>query len=780
MKRYLSLTAVILSLIMLSLAIIPAAGAEFSGEDRVIVVLDPGHGGTGEPSPYNYSEASYNMRVAQYMKAALESDPSFIVYLTNEDYNTDPSHYERAVFADSVNADIMISIHFNSTVNTATRGIEAWTSVIERYDLANLGQMFVDYAVKAVPALPVSGVYQRKDSAGFYWNESYQWDVEGDPTSGMLSDYYGIITWGLKFGVPTFIIEEMYLSNAEDTALATDENLQLIAKAQAQALIDYYTGHEHTYGEVQVDVPLTCITVGKQSSHCTVCGHRKNVSTIADAPDPDAHYYRMENENDPDGAWTCVYTESLIKKAKIEYTAHSGDSVPEGVDAALPIVNSTGTVTVPTAQTQTQTPTPAPVTPTVTEPQVGEDGHIHSYRIVDAMQTMYNAPGYAVYRCDECRDTYRIEMVMGQYDCAVDGHVAYPDDEYTVNNTLPTCDEPGVTHYFCLHCATAYTEETPALGHELTVQSETAPTCVTEGSKVEVCTKCTERVVTPIAAVGHSYEQSLSVPDCESGGQRTDVCSACGKTLTEQLLPNGHSYESVTLKEAGLLSAGEREHTCTVCGKSYTESIRATVPLPVLAVAILVAIVLLAAIIASLLRPNGKKRSDDTPATPEEAEAADPATADGGEAPEDEAVEEPIYSPSEVGDKEVTAEHPAVTDEVAVDIELSGERSDTTAEDILAHLPELDLGDISIPDSEETEEEVPEFATELLAELAAHDSQGTPDPDISGAIEKLKERTGADKTDSGEEGASDPSDPRTNALAALRDSMNKRKSEEDE
>ncbi len=584
MKRIFSLTALLLCVIMtLSAVGVSVSAVDFTGDDLIVIVLDPGHGTAGEPNEYNQSEGSYNMRTARYIKAALDKNNSFVVYMTNEAASVDLSHYERAIFADSVNADLMISVHYNSSPNPDLNGMEAWSSVIPKFDTAALANMCVEYGVAAVPALLNGGVNQRKDNAGFYWNEQYQWDIEGDPSSGVLSDYYGIITWGIKFGVPTFILEEIYLSNEHDRALATDANIKLIAEAQAQAIIDYYTGHAHTYGDVQTDIPLSCITKGKQSEHCTECGHRRNVSAIADAPDAEAHFYRPVIASDPDGAWTCVYTHSLINKAKLEHEHHTGGGM-QGVTPPNDTNNS----------------------PDEPEPPEGEE-HVHDFEVTGGFERQF-----AVLTCTDCGEKKRIEP-LSTYDCEANGHLlmAYSlfdgFEALTAEDTVVSCEIDGKKFSFCMACGAEEYDVTPAYGHDYTVVNEVGATCETIGKVEKLCNICAKVVIEDIPAVGHNFERETEV-SCAEEGKQTDRCTACGKENVVSLPPAEHKYESSVKSEATANEDGVREYVCSECGHSYTEPIPAKgngglslpegidLPLPIIAF-IIVVILLVAAVI---------------------------------------------------------------------------------------------------------------------------------------------------------------------------------------
>ncbi len=67
--------------------------------------------------------------------------------------------------------------------------------------------------------------------------------------------------------------------------------------------------------------------------------------------------------------------------------------------------------------------------------------------------------------------------------------------------------------YTCANCGDSYSEAIPATGHSYTA-TETAPTCVEDGSTVYTCANCGDSYSVAIPATGHDYV----------GG----ICTLCG------------------------------------------------------------------------------------------------------------------------------------------------------------------------------------------------------------------------------------------------------------
>ena len=89
-----------------------------------IICLDPGHGGKDlGASNGNINESEINLAVSQKVKTLLENDGYTVTMTRNDD--TFIAKRSRAAYCNSINADILVSIHHNSyesddSVNYAT------------------------------------------------------------------------------------------------------------------------------------------------------------------------------------------------------------------------------------------------------------------------------------------------------------------------------------------------------------------------------------------------------------------------------------------------------------------------------------------------------------------------------------------------------------------------------------------------------------------------------------------------------------------------------------
>ena len=121
----------------ISLFVIPSFSINaMAANKNVVVVIDPGHGGTGDRNlgaQYNgLSEKELTLQLANVLKTELEKYEGITVYQTR---TTDVlmSLEDRAKFAQNVNADFVFSIHFNASSEHLFYGSEVWTSTFGSY-----------------------------------------------------------------------------------------------------------------------------------------------------------------------------------------------------------------------------------------------------------------------------------------------------------------------------------------------------------------------------------------------------------------------------------------------------------------------------------------------------------------------------------------------------------------------------------------------------------------------------------------------------------------------
>ena len=69
----------------------------------------------------------------------------------------------------------------------------------------------------------------------------------------------------------------------------------------------------------------------------------------------------------------------------------------------------------------------------------------------------------------------------------------------------------------------------------------------------------------------HVYTQAVTAPGCETAGYTTYTC-ACGDSyVSDEVAAIGHSYQDTVVVPTED-AQGYTEHTCSVCGHSYQDS----------------------------------------------------------------------------------------------------------------------------------------------------------------------------------------------------------------
>ncbi|MDR0885039.1 MAG: GBS Bsp-like repeat-containing protein [Clostridiales Family XIII bacterium] len=184
---------------------------KLSNNGNVVIVLDPGHGGSssagGDPGAggYGISEREYTLAMAQACKTELLKYKNVEVYLTRENNETFPWGgskdilEQRAIFAANKHADLFVSFHLNSDGvygdGSQAYGAEVYiqekNGVKSPYD-ANSRQL----AAKILAELSALGFYNR----------------------GIKYADYSVLRNTVARGIPSVLIEHGFVDNAADNA----------------------------------------------------------------------------------------------------------------------------------------------------------------------------------------------------------------------------------------------------------------------------------------------------------------------------------------------------------------------------------------------------------------------------------------------------------------------------------------------------------------------------------------------------------------------------------
>ena len=218
--------------LIFSLCIFPlsAKARQTSPKKDLCIVIDPGHGGIQSGTQRGtVEEKTLNLKIAQYLKEALEKYKGVTVSLTRDgDY--DVSLTDRTQYSVDKNADLMVSIHNNATGDCAA--YDSGCTVLAAKDgykqeLADEEQKLACNILNELSAL---GILLRDSEA----NEKYE--------NGELADYYAIIRGGVLKDIPTVLVEHAFVDDDSDfeNYLSSDAKLKALAEADAKGIARYY------------------------------------------------------------------------------------------------------------------------------------------------------------------------------------------------------------------------------------------------------------------------------------------------------------------------------------------------------------------------------------------------------------------------------------------------------------------------------------------------------------------------------------------------------------
>ena len=127
MRNSKTLRSILVGLSLVLIAIVPVQGITVAkgvlkGQK---ICLDPGHGGTDPGAvneDYELEEADINLDVAIALEGLLVKEGKATVVMTRTDNDTYMTNSDRYTFCNAEGADILVSVHTNSTIKTSLNG----------------------------------------------------------------------------------------------------------------------------------------------------------------------------------------------------------------------------------------------------------------------------------------------------------------------------------------------------------------------------------------------------------------------------------------------------------------------------------------------------------------------------------------------------------------------------------------------------------------------------------------------------------------------------------
>lgn len=206
----------------------------------VVVVLDPGHGGSEVGSKITVNgkelyEKDFNLAIAQYCKAELERYNGVKVYMTRTDDST-LSLEGRVEAAKALGATIFVSIHMNAATDTSASGAEVY------YPNANYNPTVSNEGKAAAQNILDELVDLGLADRGIKIRNSTD---DSTYVDGSTADYYSVIRNSKNNGFPGIIVEHAFLTSKTDQKHLVQNGqmnrtfLKELGQADAQGIMKY-------------------------------------------------------------------------------------------------------------------------------------------------------------------------------------------------------------------------------------------------------------------------------------------------------------------------------------------------------------------------------------------------------------------------------------------------------------------------------------------------------------------------------------------------------------
>jgi N-acetylmuramoyl-L-alanine amidase len=202
-----------------------------------LIVIDPGHGGEnfGSLGPSGFAEKEYNLQVARRLKEAFQREGIDVILTRNDDVFVDLE--TRTEVANSVGADLFISVHANGYRSPDARGFEVYFLSPALEDEARTVEAMENAGAGIVSA---GGLEPDEDVAFILWDTAQNEFVAESSYLAQLVDTelamrLTIPNRGVKQAnfvvlkgayLPAVLLESGFITNPQEEALLKDEAFQ--------------------------------------------------------------------------------------------------------------------------------------------------------------------------------------------------------------------------------------------------------------------------------------------------------------------------------------------------------------------------------------------------------------------------------------------------------------------------------------------------------------------------------------------------------------------------
>ena len=262
-KQNIVLTVIVTILLTILLTILPNNIVNAADRD-IVVVLDPGHGGSdvGAVGGGIY-EKDVNWKIATRVKQILDAEPGITGILSRGE-NECPSLVERALVAKNNGADLLVSFHINSNDSAN------WLTGAEVYVTANPNSTRFHQSSSTL-AYSVLDNLRRVGVPTHSYTPRIKYSDERYYSDGFRADWYGIIREPMNFGIPGVLIEHCFINNPADREnfLSSDDKINQMAEADARAIIAnkelFRINKEDNFTNASID----SLTINSAKTHLT-------------------------------------------------------------------------------------------------------------------------------------------------------------------------------------------------------------------------------------------------------------------------------------------------------------------------------------------------------------------------------------------------------------------------------------------------------------------------------------------------------------------------------
>lgn len=216
------------------------AARKASEDGKIVVMLDPGHGGnTGANRTYNgvkYYEDALCLKIANACKESLMKNDNIQVFLTRTT-NVNMALSERAKLAETKGAVMLVSLHLNATDAALVKDTVSSTGAEVIYQNGNYNSTVAAWSKSLAGNIEDELVALGLKRRGTYYKNASSLKYP----DGTVADYFAINREAKLLGLPGIIVEHCFINNQNDfnLYLASDKKLARLGEADAEGILKF-------------------------------------------------------------------------------------------------------------------------------------------------------------------------------------------------------------------------------------------------------------------------------------------------------------------------------------------------------------------------------------------------------------------------------------------------------------------------------------------------------------------------------------------------------------